>query len=100
MVCDLLKSEFLGKSGKCFLTTHVNFYFFVLALSYRRRFLTLKGIVYCLSQKDTESLTEYLSKEGISAAFYHANVDSTRRERNHIAWLDGQIQVFVLFKLI
>ncbi|KAM7540260.1 hypothetical protein Aperf_G00000037426 [Anoplocephala perfoliata] len=66
-ICDLLKSDFRGQSG----------------------------IIYCLSQRDTESLTEYLSKEGINAAFYHANVDPTRRERDHIAWLDGKIQVIV-----
>ncbi|VDL11012.1 unnamed protein product [Hymenolepis diminuta] len=66
-ICDLLKTEFRGQSG----------------------------IIYCLSQKDTENLAEYLNKDGIGAAFYHANVDPCRRERDHIAWLDGKIQVIV-----
>nr|CDS33173.1 ATP dependent DNA helicase Q1 [Hymenolepis microstoma] len=66
-ICDLLKTEFRGQSG----------------------------IVYCISQKDTESLAEYLNKESIGAAFYHANVDPCRRERDHIAWLDGKLQVIV-----
>lgn len=66
-ICELLNSEFSG----------------------------LSGIIYCLSQKDTESLSTFLNKEGITAAFYHANVDPSQRERDHVAWLDGEIQVMV-----
>ncbi|KAL5967553.1 putative ATP-dependent DNA helicase Q1 [Taenia solium] len=66
-IYDLLNSEFSGQSG----------------------------IIYCLSQKDTESLSTFLNGEGIIAAFYHANVDPSRRERDHVAWLDGKIQVMV-----
>ena len=54
------------------------------------------GIIYCLTQKDTEGLSGFLNKEGVAAAFYHANVNSAQRERDHIAWLDGKVQVCIL----
>ncbi|VDM33096.1 unnamed protein product [Hydatigera taeniaeformis] len=45
--------------------------------------------------KDTESLSTFLNGEGITAAFYHANVEPSQRENDHMTWLDGGIQVMV-----
>ena len=51
------------------------------------------GIVYCLTQKDTEQMAAKLSANGIAAAFYHANMDPSHRESVHLAWSCGDIQV-------
>ncbi len=39
------------------------------------------GIIYCLTRKKTEELTEYLRENGIHAVCYHAGMSSA--ERNH-----------------
>lgn len=39
------------------------------------------GIVYCLSRKGCESLAEKLNAKGFKAAFYHADVPSTQRNK-------------------
>lgn len=38
------------------------------------------GIIYCLSRKNTEELTEELQKNGIDAAYYHAGMTPKNRE--------------------
>uniref|UniRef100_A0A5K3F8K4 ATP-dependent DNA helicase n=1 Tax=Mesocestoides corti TaxID=53468 RepID=A0A5K3F8K4_MESCO len=66
-ILGLLKSEFLGQSG----------------------------IIYCLSQKDTEGLSAYLNEAGVASAHYHANVQAEQRARDHVAWLEDKIKVIV-----
>eukprot|EP00951_Prasinocladus_malaysianus_P000256 scaffold1950_cov44-Prasinocladus_malaysianus.AAC.1 len=75
------------------------------------------GIIYCLTQKDTEAMAAALSLNGIifqsrgivsqyertdtvwrgaagiSAEFYHANMDPTHREQVHLEWNRGSLQV-------
>ena len=38
-------------------------------------------IVYCLSRKDTESTADWLKKQGVDAAAYHAGYDAKKRQR-------------------
>lgn len=51
------------------------------------------GIVYCLSRKDTEMMAEALVKLGLSAAYYHADLNDDSRERVHLGWRDGKIKI-------
>jgi bloom syndrome protein len=55
------------------------------------------GIIYCLSKKDTESLTEELIKEIPSMkrqiTFYHADVSPDIKEKRQKDWSKGDIKV-------
>ncbi len=53
------------------------------------------GIVYCLSRKRVDAITEYLQKKGISAAAYHAGYDATERSRVQEGFQKDEIQVVV-----
>jgi hypothetical protein len=61
------------------------------------------GVIYCLSRKDCESLSENLqtqvrSKPGCGrfrVSFYHAELDPHERERRHREWSNGLIQTIV-----
>ena len=45
--------------------------------SIERRSVT--GIVYCCSRRDCETTAEELRKNGVNAAFYHAELEPQRR---------------------
>ena len=58
------------------------------------------GVIYCLSKKDCENvskkLNEYFRSKkqwGISASFYHADVDEDQKHRRHHEWSAGKINV-------
>ena len=51
----------------------------------------LCGIVYCLSQKDTEEMAQLLCSAGIKAAHYHAG--STSRQETQDKWMKGKVHV-------
>ena len=51
------------------------------------------GIVYCLSQKDTESLRDLFRKEGFSAEAYHGGLTDLRRTAVQNGWMQGKISV-------
>jgi ATP-dependent DNA helicase RecQ len=53
------------------------------------------GIIYCLSRKTTEELAEMLSVNGISAAAYHAGLDSHTRSERQDKFLMEDIKVIV-----
>ncbi|CAD5234501.1 unnamed protein product [Bursaphelenchus xylophilus] len=53
------------------------------------------GIIYCLSRKDCEELTQDLKKEGVNCAFYHGDLESGARVRVHERWNSGQYQVII-----
>ncbi|XP_074660156.1 uncharacterized protein LOC141912708 isoform X2 [Tubulanus polymorphus] len=53
------------------------------------------GIIYCLSQKDSEDVARDLQTYGIKTGCYHARLDAKQRSRVHKKWLEGQIQVVV-----
>ncbi|KAI9145342.1 P-loop containing nucleoside triphosphate hydrolase protein [Paraphysoderma sedebokerense] len=55
-----------------------------------------KGIVYCLTKKETAQVAESLekiSKSRVQCGIYHADLASTERERVHRNWRDGKIMV-------
>jgi len=68
----------------------------------RRQLLEVLGrhrgdavIVYCLSRKDTESLAEFLRKEGFHAGAYHAGMPPEDRARVQEAFSEERLDVVV-----
>jgi len=57
------------------------------------RFSNQSGIVYCLSQRDTEEVANELCKRGLKANSYHANIDANSRSRIHSDWSSNVLQV-------
>ena len=53
------------------------------------------GIIYCLSRKKVEELTETLRINEISVLPYHAGMDSATRSKNQDAFLHEEVQVIV-----
>lgn len=53
------------------------------------------GIIYCLSRKKVEELTETLRINEISVLPYHAGLDSATRTNNQDAFLQEEVQVIV-----
>ncbi len=53
------------------------------------------GIIYCLSRKKVEDLTETLRINGISALPYHAGMDSAVRTANQDSFLMEKVEVIV-----
>lgn len=53
------------------------------------------GIIYCLSRKKVEELSEVLRVNGIKALGYHAGMDSSTRARHQDAFLMEEVDVIV-----
>lgn len=53
------------------------------------------GIIYCLSRKKVEELTETLRLNDIKALAYHAGMDSASRSTHQDAFLDEDVDVIV-----
>ncbi|KAL5581317.1 hypothetical protein UlMin_013759 [Ulmus minor] len=53
------------------------------------------GIVYCFSRKECEQVAKELRERGISADFYHADMDANAREKVHMRWSKNKLQVIV-----
>ncbi len=53
------------------------------------------GIIYCLSRKKVEELTELLIANDIKALAYHAGMDASTRADNQDAFLKEQVDVIV-----
>ena len=66
-------------------------------LKYIHRFIQTRpeeaGIIYCLSRKNTEMVTEELKKRGINAAAYHAGLPTEERASVQERFKMDQIQV-------
>jgi ATP-dependent DNA helicase RecQ len=53
------------------------------------------SIVYSISRKDTENITQYLATQGIRAAYYHAGMDANERRATQDRFAAEQIDVVV-----
>lgn len=54
------------------------------------------GIIYCLAKKDAESVAESIqavSNGRIKTGVYHANVEDGQKEKLHMQWREGKVQV-------
>lgn len=58
------------------------------------------GIVYCLTRKDTEVMSQHLQSLGIAAGHYHADIDPAQRQHVHQAWSNGKPCARVLGSLM
>jgi ATP-dependent DNA helicase RecQ len=52
-------------------------------------------IVYCISRKDTEEMSEWLASHKIRAAYYHAGMEPDSRRRTQEAFADEKLDVIV-----
>jgi len=59
------------------------------------RFPGQSGIIYCLSQKETEEVASQLRKRSIAAHCYHANMEPEARSHVHREWARNELQVVV-----
>ena len=53
------------------------------------------GIVYARNRRKTREIAEQLTKNRISADFYHAGLDVKTRDRKQNAWMKGKVRVMV-----
>jgi ATP-dependent DNA helicase RecQ len=53
------------------------------------------GIIYCLSRKGTEEMSNNLRENGINSAFYHAGINSIERAKVQEDFLKDKIRVMV-----
>ena len=64
-------------------------------LSYLRNHQNQAGIIYCLSRKGVEELTDTLRRTGIRALPYHAGLTRKAREEAQDAFVRDRVQVIV-----
>lgn len=57
--------------------------------------MTGSAIVYTRSRQDTKDLAERLNKEGISATYYHAGLDTYVRDERQKSWQQDEVRVMV-----
>lgn len=53
------------------------------------------GIIYCFSRKECEQVAKELCERGVAADYYHADMDVNAREKVHLRWSNGKLQVIV-----
>lgn len=53
------------------------------------------GIIYCLSRKGTEEISNKLRENGINSAFYHAGLSSVERAKVQVDFLKDKTRVMV-----
>jgi ATP-dependent DNA helicase RecQ len=53
------------------------------------------GIVYCISRKRVEDITDFLRKEGFNALPYHAGMDNKTREKNQDRFIKEEAIIMV-----
>lgn len=51
------------------------------------------GILYCLSQKESEEMCRSLNASNIQAGCYHAGMTASDRTESHMNWIENNIQV-------
>jgi ATP-dependent DNA helicase RecQ len=53
------------------------------------------GVVYVRNRKKTREIAEFLSKQGVSAQFYHAGLDQKDRKQRQEEWTRGKVRIMV-----
>lgn len=64
-------------------------------IKFINKFPRKSGIIYCLSRKKVEEISEFLNLNGISSLPYHAGLDSSVRVHNQDAFLNERVDVIV-----
>ncbi|MFT6106708.1 MAG: ATP-dependent DNA helicase RecQ [Rickettsiales bacterium] len=67
-----------------------------LALEFiRANYTGQSGIIYCLSRKKTEDITEWLKNEGLNTYTYHAGMNSSLKRENQKKFLEQEDAIMV-----
>jgi ATP-dependent DNA helicase RecQ len=53
------------------------------------------GIIYCLSRKGTETVTDGLQKMGFNAQYYHAGISAHERSKKQEDFINDNVQIMV-----
>lgn len=53
------------------------------------------GIIYCLSRKNTEEITQLLNDNGIPAKYYHAGMNPDKREKVQEDFINDDVKIIV-----
>ncbi|MFH2096833.1 MAG: RecQ family ATP-dependent DNA helicase [Bacteroidota bacterium] len=53
------------------------------------------GVVYVRNRKETREFAEFLTKNGISADYYHAGLDNKTRDAKQYNWKTGKTRIIV-----
>ena len=53
------------------------------------------GIIYCLSRKSCEELSDFLNKNDINSSYYHASIEDNKRIKIQNDWSSDKIKVIV-----
>lgn len=53
------------------------------------------GIIYVRNRRKTQEISDFLNRQGITATFYHAGLDSVTRNRKQKDWMENKIRVMV-----
>ena len=53
------------------------------------------AIIYVRNRDKTREIAKFLNEHGISAAFYHAGIDTRDKDKRQHQWTDGDIRVMV-----
>jgi ATP-dependent DNA helicase Q1 len=61
----------------------------------KTKYLNESGIIYCLTIKDVEEVTQKLKGLGVKADSYHAQLDPQLRSSVHQKWYQNRCQVIV-----
>ncbi|GAM23028.1 hypothetical protein SAMD00019534_062030 [Acytostelium subglobosum LB1] len=59
----------------------------------KRRHGQSAGIIYCSTTRECEMLADHLKDSGLSADFYHAGLNSTKRVNIQQRWLEGDFKI-------
>jgi len=53
------------------------------------------GIIYVRNRKKTKEISDFLTKQNISATYYHAGIDSRIRDKRQKEWKEGVTRIIV-----
>ena len=59
------------------------------------RFPNESGIIYCLSQRESEEVAQELRSRGHRTDYYHAQLPANERSRVHERWIKNEVHIIV-----
>lgn len=102
---DIIKALHLEENSKTFISgfDRPNISYTISMQNNREKYLlefiknhpNQSGIIYCLSRKKTDKITQCLKEEGINVFSYHAGMSSEKRNKNQQRFLQDENAVMV-----
>ena len=89
---NIIKTSFSRKNLVYFVSEEENKLEVLLKIARKQKG---SGIVYVRSRKKTKEIADFLSKQKISASYYHAGLDSRIRDDRQKKWKEGFIRIIV-----